>query len=61
LLVPPADADLLAERVIRLVQDRGLRERLGAAGRRTIVADFDSRLGAAVLFERLTGRRPELA
>ena len=61
LLAPPADADLLAERVIRLVRDCGLRERLGAAGRRTIVADFDSRLGAAVLFERLTGRRPELA
>jgi glycosyltransferase involved in cell wall biosynthesis len=42
----PGDADRLAELMIRLAQNRGLRERLGAAGRRTAKRDFDrSRLG----------------
>ncbi|MEK6235795.1 MAG: glycosyltransferase [Planctomycetales bacterium] len=32
-LVPIGDADALAERTLELLQDRGLRERMGAAGR----------------------------
>jgi glycosyltransferase involved in cell wall biosynthesis len=58
LLAPPADADGLAARITRLIGDVGLRQRLAEAGRRTIVEQFDSRLGAAVLFERLTGKKP---
>ena len=42
----PGDAVGLARLMVRLAQDRELRERLSAAGRRTAEADFDrSRLG----------------
>ncbi len=61
LLTPPRQADRLVESIIRLVRDRHLRRSLAAAGRRTIVARFDSRLGAAVLYERLTGVKPCLS
>jgi glycosyltransferase involved in cell wall biosynthesis len=36
LLVPPEDADALAEALVRVLSDRALAERLGAGGRRSI-------------------------
>ncbi|MGZ8693912.1 MAG: glycosyltransferase family 4 protein [Gaiellaceae bacterium] len=40
LLVPPADADALAEALVRLLEDAPLAERLGAAGRARAVEGF---------------------
>lgn len=55
-LVRPGDPDQLADRIERLLGDRGLRQRMGKAGRDKVVTDFDSaaearRLG--VLFTNL--------
>ena len=36
LLVPPNDADAVAEAVLRLLRDDGERERMGAAARRRV-------------------------
>ncbi len=58
LLVPPKDPAALAEALRRLAEDEALRQRLAAAGRRTVVERFDSRHSAGKLFERLTGERP---
>ena len=58
LLVPPGDPRALAAAIVLLIDDGELAERLGRAGRRTIVSRFDSRLGAAVLYERLFGHAP---
>jgi glycosyltransferase involved in cell wall biosynthesis len=41
LLVPAGDADALADALIRLVGDPGLRGHLGAAARRRALAEFD--------------------
>jgi colanic acid/amylovoran biosynthesis glycosyltransferase len=57
-LVPPKDSGSLADALARLAADPGLRERLGRSGRRTIEERFDSRRGAATLYERLLGRAP---
>ena len=40
LLVPPRDADALADAIGRLASDRDLRERMGAAARERVVARF---------------------
>jgi glycosyltransferase involved in cell wall biosynthesis len=40
LLVPPNDPDSLARALVRLIQDEGLRRRLGAAGRRHVEETF---------------------
>ena len=58
LLVPPGDPCALAAAIALLMDDHELAERLGRAGRRTVVSRFDSRLGAAALYERLFGRAP---
>lgn len=58
-LVPPGDASALAAAIRELAQDEALRERLAKAGRASIIRHFDSRHGAATLFERLTGQRPD--
>jgi glycosyltransferase involved in cell wall biosynthesis len=40
LLVPPAESAALAAAVVRLIRDRGLRERIGEAGYRTVADRF---------------------
>jgi glycosyltransferase involved in cell wall biosynthesis len=45
-LVPPARPDELAAALARLAGDPGLRERMGAAGRRRVLEDYE--LGSAV-------------
>ncbi len=59
LVVPPGDAGPLAGALERLVRDRDLRQRLGAAGRARVVADFsESRIAERVggLYHRLIPR-----
>jgi glycosyltransferase involved in cell wall biosynthesis len=58
LLVPPEDDDRLAAAIARLQDDPELRKRLGRNARQTIVDQFDSRIGAATLYERLFGVAP---
>jgi colanic acid/amylovoran biosynthesis glycosyltransferase len=61
LLIPPEDDEQLAAAVARLMDDPELRARLGGNARRTIVERFDSRIGAATLYERLFGTVPPAA
>jgi glycosyltransferase involved in cell wall biosynthesis len=42
LTVPPSDPPALAEAILRLLNDRPLGERLGAAGRRHVYPRYDS-------------------
>jgi colanic acid/amylovoran biosynthesis glycosyltransferase len=56
-LVPPKDPAALAEKILWLMEHPEAREAVAAAGRRSIEAQFDSRIGAATLYERLTGSR----
>jgi glycosyltransferase involved in cell wall biosynthesis len=56
ILVPPGDPVALANSIQYLLEDRAFRERIAAAGRRTIVERFDSRFGAMTLLARITGR-----
>ena len=58
LLVPPEDDERLATAIASLMDDSELRRRLGKNARRTIVERFDSRIGAATLYERLFGTPP---
>ncbi len=55
LLVEPNDPDALAAALKRLIEDPALRRELGEAGRESIVENFDSRTGAATIFERVLG------
>ena len=60
LLCPPGNPDALAAVIERLLRDRDLRRRLGAAGERRVRAEFSSVAGAdrlAVKFRALLGRR----
>ena len=55
LLVPPGDEDALARAITRLLRDRALAERFGAAGRAKVLAEFSvDRLvaGTAAVYER---------
>jgi glycosyltransferase involved in cell wall biosynthesis len=61
LLVPPRDPDALADALARLLDDAGLRQRLGMAGRERVVAEYESGKNAAELlriFEHYLGQRP---
>lgn len=53
LLVPPKEPLALANSIEQLVRDAGLRRRLGIAGRRKVVDNFDSRKCAKRLFEHI--------
>jgi colanic acid/amylovoran biosynthesis glycosyltransferase len=58
LLVRPGRADLLADAIARLAGDADLRRRLGAAGRQTVLREFDVRQAAEQIhqvFEELLG------
>lgn len=57
-LVPPNDPEAIASAIRALIGDSARRERLARAGRRSIVEQFDSRLGARTLYERLFGHPP---
>lgn len=55
ILVPPKDAATLASAIERVLGDAELRQRLAAAGRQKIIDQFDSRIGAKTLYERVFG------
>lgn len=54
LLVPPGDAEALAEAIRRVLSDADLRDRMGAAGRERVLADFTSGTEAARLSQLLS-------
>lgn len=57
LLVPPDSVEALADAIEQLLVNDALREKLGKAGRQTVVQKFDSRYGAAVLRTMLLNSR----
>ena len=54
-LVPPGDATALADALVLLAADAGLRERLGSEGRRTVVERFNVDRSAEQLAARFGG------
>ena len=65
-LAPPGDAETLANRISNLAADPDLRKRMGAAGRETVLAEFDIRKEAARIAGLFRGEmrdnpRPDLA
>ncbi len=59
LLVPPKDPDALANAIQSLIDDPQRRQQIALAGRASVVKNFDARIGAATLYERLHGRKPQ--
>jgi glycosyltransferase involved in cell wall biosynthesis len=63
ILVPPGDPAALREALLTLSRDQGLRERLGAAGRRRFALEFDAARWAERLrevYEEARRRQPAL-
>jgi glycosyltransferase involved in cell wall biosynthesis len=58
LLVPPDDAHALADAAVVLLSDRGLRERLGRAGRRAVADAFDNGRNLRLLDQLLEATLP---
>lgn len=61
LLVRPGDPEALASAISRLLDDRGLRQRLGSAGRRRVMSRFTwavTAQGTAACYEALLEGRP---
>jgi glycosyltransferase involved in cell wall biosynthesis len=56
LLVPPGDPGAVVHAIDRLARDRGLRARLGAAGRRTAERNGSWDVRASTLIEALRAR-----
>jgi glycosyltransferase involved in cell wall biosynthesis len=54
LLVPPRDARALALALRRLHDDEALGRKLGAAGRKKVLREFDARVNAALLAREIT-------
>jgi glycosyltransferase involved in cell wall biosynthesis len=55
-LVPPGDAETLADRILLLADDPNLRARMGATGRAWVRAEFDIRTEAARIGALFAGR-----
>jgi len=58
LLVEPKNPDALAAALGQVMDDHDLASKLARNGRQTIVDRFDSRIGAATLYQKITGREP---
>ncbi|MCL5950467.1 MAG: glycosyltransferase [Chloroflexi bacterium] len=58
LLVPPGDSRALAEAVAQLLDSPRLRERLAAAGRETVLAEFDTSVNAQRLLALFLNLEP---
>ncbi|MGD2183562.1 glycosyltransferase family 4 protein [Lusitaniella coriacea] len=58
LLVPPNNVPALTEAIGRLIENHEFRRKLAAKGRQTILERFDSRIGAATLYQKLFGDLP---
>ena len=57
-LVPPKSPEALADALEQLARDPQRREQLGKAGRESIIRNFDARIGASTLYERMFGAAP---
>ncbi len=53
LLVPPKDPAALAAAIARLSDDPHLAARLGTAGRQRVIEQYDSRIGAKVVYDAI--------
>lgn len=58
LLVPPRNPEALASAIQSLIDDPARRQQIARAGRASVVKNFDARIGAATLYERLHGHAP---
>ena len=58
LLVMPHNLAALAEAARRVLTDDAYRMRLACAGREKVVRQFNSRIGAELLYTRLFGHAP---
>lgn len=58
ILVPPNSPPDIANAFIKLIEDPELRHRMGKAGRRHVLANFDSKIWAAHLYQYLFKKLP---
>jgi len=50
-LVTPGDVGSTAERILELLRDGSLRERMGTAGRKAVEANFNLKINVAKLLQ----------